>query len=88
MLGARSADILALVARQGIALTIAGLVIGVAAAFGLTRFIANQLYGVTAMDPVTLTAVSLVLVAVAAVACYVPSRRASSTQPLETLRMQ
>jgi putative ABC transport system permease protein len=88
MLGARGADILGLVARQGLVLTIAGLVIGVAGAFGLTRFIANQLYGVTAMDPLTLAAVSLVLVAVAAVACYVPSRRACSMQPLETLRIQ
>ena len=88
MLGARSADILSLVARQGLLLTIAGLVIGVAAAFGLTRFIANQLYGVTPMDPVTLGSVALVLIAVAAVACYIPSRRAYSTDPLETLRTQ
>ena len=88
VLGARSADILSLVARQGFVLTIAGLVIGVAAALGLTRLIANQLYGVTAMDPATLAAVALVLISVAAVACYIPSRRAYSTDPLETLRAQ
>ena len=88
VLGARSADILSLVARQGFVLTIAGLVIGVAAALGLTRLIANQLYGVTPMDPATLAAVALVLISVAAVACYIPSRRAYSTDPLETLRAQ
>jgi putative ABC transport system permease protein len=88
MLGARNADILSLVARQGVVLTIAGLIIGVAGAFGLTRFIANQLYDVTPMDPVTLGAVALVLVAVAAVACYIPSRRAYSAEPLDTLRTQ
>jgi predicted permease len=88
VLGARNADILSLVARQGFVLTIAGLVIGIAAAFGLTRLIANQLYGVTPMDPATLGSVALVLITVAAVACYIPSRRAYSTDPLETLRAQ
>ena len=66
-------------------LTIAGLVIGVAAALGLTGLIANQLYGVTPMDPAMLGAVALVLITVAAVACYIPSRRAYSTDPLQTL---
>ena len=88
VLGARNAHILSLVARQGLVLTVAGLAIGIAAAFGLTRLIANQLYGVTAMDPVTLASVALVLTAVAAIACYIPSRRAYSTDPLETLRTQ
>jgi ABC-type antimicrobial peptide transport system permease subunit len=88
MLGARNADILSLVARQGFVLTMAGLIIGIAATFGLTRLIANQLYGVTPMDPATLGSVALVLVTVAAVACYIPSRRAYSTDPLETLRAQ
>jgi putative ABC transport system permease protein len=88
VLGARNADILSLVARQGFVLTMAGLVIGVAAALGLTRLIANQLYGITPMDPATLGSVALVLIAVAAVACYIPSRRAYSTDPLETLRTQ
>lgn len=86
VLGARNAHILSLVARQGFVLTVAGLVIGVAAAFGLTRLIANQLYGVTATDPATLGSVALVLIMVAAVACYIPSRRAYSAEPLETLR--
>jgi putative ABC transport system permease protein len=86
VLGARNTDILMLVAREGVVLTIAGLVIGVAAAFGLTRLIANQLYGVTPMDPVTLAAVAMVLTMVAAVACYIPSRRAYRTDPLQTLR--
>jgi putative ABC transport system permease protein len=88
VLGARNVDILSLVARQGFVLTLAGLVIGVAAAFGLTRLIANQLYGVTPMDPLTLGSVALVLITVAAIACYIPSRRAYSTDPLVTLRTQ
>jgi predicted permease len=88
VLGARNADILSLVARQGFVLTIAGLAVGVVAALGLTRLIANQLYGVTPMDPATLGAVALVLITVAAVACHIPSRRAYSTDPLETLRAQ
>jgi putative ABC transport system permease protein len=88
VLGARNTDILTLVAREGLVLTIAGLVIGVASAFGLTRLIANQLYGVTPMDPVTLAAVAMVLTMVAAVACYIPSRRAYRTDPLQTLRAQ
>jgi putative ABC transport system permease protein len=86
VLGARNTDILMLVAREGVVLTIAGLVIGVVAAFGLTRLIANQLYGVTPMDPVTLAAVAMALTMVAAVACYIPSRRAYRTDPLQTLR--
>jgi putative ABC transport system permease protein len=88
VLGARKADILALVAREGFILTVAGLIIGIAGAFGLTRLIANQLYGVTPMDPVTLAGVAVVLVTVALVACYIPSRRAATANPLETLRAQ
>jgi len=86
--GARHADILKLVAREGLLLTMAGLVIGVGAAFGLTRFIANQLYGVTAMDPVTIAAVAMVLVAVAFLASYLPSRRAVRVDPLAALRVE
>jgi putative ABC transport system permease protein len=86
VLGAKSMDILALVAREGFLVTAVGLVIGVAGAFGLTRLIANQLYGVTPMDPVTLAAVAVLLVAVAVVACFVPSRRAITANPLDTLR--
>lgn len=88
VLGARNADILRLVARQGVVLTVAGLIVGVAGAFALTRLIANQLYNVTPMDPATLAAVAVVLATVAAVACYIPSRRASRTDPLQTLRPQ
>jgi putative ABC transport system permease protein len=88
VLGARNADILRLVARQGLVLTAAGLIIGVAGAFALTRLIANQLYDVTPMDPATLAVVAVVLATVAMVACYIPSRRAYRAEALQTLRPQ
>jgi putative ABC transport system permease protein len=88
VLGARNVDILRLVARQGVLLTVAGLIIGVAGAFALTRVIANQLYGVEPMDPATLAVVAVVLAMVAGVAGYIPSRRAYRTDPLQTLRPQ
>ena len=86
ILGARNADILKLVAREGFVLTMAGLIIGIGAAFGLTRFIANRLYGVTPMDPMTIATVALVLVLVSVLACYIPGRRAFRLDPLAVLR--
>ena len=88
VLGARNMDILRIVARQGVLLTVAGVIIGVAGAFALTRFIANQLYGVEPMDPATQQVVAVVLAIVAAVACYIPSRRACGADPLQALRPQ
>jgi ABC-type antimicrobial peptide transport system permease subunit len=87
-LGASNADILKLVLREGFVVTVVGLAIGIGAAFGLTRFIANQLYGVTPMDPVTISLVSLVLVAIALLGCYIPGRRATKTSPLIALRTE
>jgi ABC-type antimicrobial peptide transport system permease subunit len=63
-------------------------VIGVAASFGTNRFLASQLFGITPTDPVTFSAVPLLLALVAAVACYLPARRASKLDPLVALRKE
>ncbi len=87
-LGAQVRDISRLVLRQGLVLAGVGVVIGVVAAFGLTRLMAALLYGVSPMDPVTLIAVSAGVASVALVASYVPARRAAGVNPVEALRFK
>jgi putative ABC transport system permease protein len=87
-LGAGQFDILRLVLREGLLVIALGLPIGIAGAYGATRLIANQLYGVTAMDPLTIAAVAIVLTLVAFLACYIPGRRATKLDPLIALRIQ
>ena len=90
-LGADQQDVFRMVIGQGLRLALAGLVIGVAGALGLTRLLtslSHLLYGVTASDPVTFIAVSLLLTAVAILACYVPARRATKVDPMVTLRCE
>ncbi len=85
-LGAAPGRILVDVLRDGLLLVGPGLSLGIVAALVLARFLSSLLFGVTASDPLTFVTVAAVLLAVAAVACYVPGRRASSLNPLEALR--
>ena len=80
-LGAQPRDVLRLVVREGLRLTLLGSLIGGAASIVAARWIASDLYGVKAWDPLTLSGVMALLVAVALVACYVPARRATRADP-------
>ena len=85
-LGAERSEVLGMVLKEGLRLVVIGLVIGIAGAVGLTRLLAGLLYGVPATDPLTFAAVIAVLLAVAAVACLVPARRAATVDPMVALR--
>ncbi|HET6974479.1 MAG TPA: FtsX-like permease family protein, partial [Pyrinomonadaceae bacterium] len=85
-LGAQLSDVLRLVLGHGLKLTIIGSVLGLFGAFLATRAITSVLYGVSATDPLTFGFVSLLLIGVALVACYVPARRATKVEPLTALR--
>ncbi|MGH9955865.1 MAG: FtsX-like permease family protein, partial [Pyrinomonadaceae bacterium] len=87
-LGAQRRDVLILVARQGLSLTLIGVAIGLAGAFALTRLMVGLLFGVTPTDAFTFATVSLGLIAVALIACYVPARRATKVDPLMALRYE
>jgi ABC-type antimicrobial peptide transport system permease subunit len=80
-LGAQKSDVLGLVIRQGMTLTIIGVVVGLIGALALTRLIASLLFGVEATDPLTFVAIPLLLLFVALIACYLPARRAARLDP-------
>jgi putative ABC transport system permease protein len=85
-LGAGRRSVVAMVLRQGMVLVAAGLVTGAAAALALTRLMSALLFNVSAQDPMTIVAVSMVLMITAAAACYIPARRAASIDPLTAVR--
>jgi putative ABC transport system permease protein len=85
-LGASHRDVLRLVLGEGLKLVLTGIVFGIVGALLLTRLLSSMLYGVGTSDPFTLGGVSLILIAVALLACYVPARRAMRMNPLLALR--
>jgi predicted permease len=87
-LGAGSRDVLAMVLRQGLRLTSIGIGIGLAGAIALTRYIEGMLYGVTPLDPRTYVATVALFAAVAAIASYLPARRATRIDPMTVLRYE
>lgn len=87
-LGAQTRDVLRLILGQGISFTLIGIVIGLAGAFALTRLIGSLLFGVSVTEPAVFAGVALLLVAVAAVASYIPSRCATKVDPIQALRTE
>jgi predicted permease len=85
-LGAQARDVLTLILRQGMRLVLLGVALGLIAAVGLTRVLANFLSGLSATDPLTFGLAALVLLAVGVLACYLPARRATKTDPMIALR--
>ena len=87
-LGAQRGDVVRLVVRQGMVLAIAGVAIGLPVSIALTRLISSLLFEVTPRDPITFTAVTTLLIGVAAFACYLPARRATRIEPIVALRQE
>jgi putative ABC transport system permease protein len=87
-LGAQTKDVFKLIIGNGMTLTLIGIGVGLAAAFGLTRLMSTVLYGVTATDALTFVSVSTGLIVVAFLACYVPARRATKVDPLVALHYE
>ena len=87
-LGAQPRDVLSLVIRQGMVLTLAGLVLGVLGGLAVTRVMTDLLFGVTPRDAVTFMSVGGLLLVVSFLACYVPARRATKVDPLIALRYE
>jgi putative ABC transport system permease protein len=85
-LGAQSGDVIRLILRQGLTLTLIGVAAGICGAIASARVMSGLLYGVTATDPATFAAISLLLTIVAALACYLPARRAARIEPIAALR--
>jgi ABC-type antimicrobial peptide transport system permease subunit len=85
-LGALYGNVLVLVLRQGLTMAGIGIAIGIAGAFGAARLLSSLLYGITPTDPLTFVIAPAVLLAVAAVACWIPARRAARIDPMLALR--
>jgi ABC-type antimicrobial peptide transport system permease subunit len=84
--GASSTSILHLVANQGLKLSATGIVVGLVAAFAVTRVMSTMLVGVSPTDPLTFAAIAAFFLAMAALACWIPARRAARLDPVQALR--
>jgi putative ABC transport system permease protein len=87
-LGAGQGDVLKLVVRHGMLLTLLGVAAGLAAALALTRLMTTLLFGVSATDPLTFGLIALLLLVVALLACWIPARRATKVDPMIALRVE
>src|SRR5215468_7564656 len=87
-LGARPGDVIRLILKQGLTLTLIGVAAGVLGGIAAARVMSGLLYGVTATDPATFVAISLLLAIVALLACYLPARRAARVEPMAALRCE
>jgi len=87
-LGAQRLDMLRMIFRQSFVLVVSGVVLGIIASFALTRLLASMLYGVQTTDIITYAGVVSVLVAAAALASYIPARRAMKVDPMVALRYE
>ena len=87
-LGAKRSHIFKLVIGRGVGVAFIGIVLGLVASFGLTRLFAGLLYGVTAVDPMTFLVISILLLIVSVLACYIPAQRATKVDPLVALRYE
>ena len=87
-LGAARGNVLFLIMRQGMSLALIGVAFGLLIAFGAAKLLVTVLFGVSPADPLTFAGVSLLLALVAALACYIPARRATRVDPLVALRYE
>jgi putative ABC transport system permease protein len=87
-LGAQVRDVIALVLKKGMRWVLIGVILGLLAAFALSRLMTSLLFGVSAKDPMTFVSIALILTAVALLACYLPARRATKVDPLVALRYE
>jgi putative ABC transport system permease protein len=87
-IGANKRDVLTMILRQGLTLSLLGVLVGGAATFVVARLLAAGLAGLGGMSPVTFVVVPLLLIAVTMAACYIPARRASQVDPMVALRYE
>jgi putative ABC transport system permease protein len=87
-LGAKPGDVLKLIIKQGMILGGGGVIIGLIVSFAMTRVLASQLYGITSTDPWIFAAISLLLILIAVIACYIPALRATKVDPMVAVRYE